>query len=135
MVHYIQDHVGETVERIVNMYEPGDQMSVKNTLSSVLKTVISQKLLNAKTGGLILVPEIMNVNSTIAAQIRQEKFSVSEIEDSIHSLKLSGCKSFESSFADLYVKGRIDMQTIINNCNPDTLDLIKNLIVNSGGMI
>ncbi|MEG1009375.1 MAG: ATPase, T2SS/T4P/T4SS family, partial [Clostridia bacterium] len=126
---------GETIDRIINMYEPADQMAVKNTLSSVIKLVISQKLVVGLNGGLVLVPEIMVVTSTIAAQIRQEKFSISEIEDSIHSLRLSGCKSFESSLADLYIKNKIDMKTIKESVEQDKVDLIKGLIVNSGTSI
>ena len=126
---------GETIERIINMYDPADQASIKNTVSNILKLVISQKLLVEKTSGLVLAPEIMVVNSTIAAQIRQTKFSVSEIEDSVHSLRLSGCKSFESSLTDLYVANRITMKTLKAAVDQDKLDIIKNLIVNAGGTL
>ncbi|MDD2376536.1 MAG: ATPase, T2SS/T4P/T4SS family [Clostridia bacterium] len=126
---------GETIERIINMYEPTDQTSIKNTVSSILKLVISQKLLVGKNGGLVLVPEVMVVNSTISAQIRQVKFSVSEIEDSVHSLRLSGCKSFESSLTQLYVSNTIDMKTLKAAVDQDKLDIIKGLIVNAGGIL
>ncbi|MDF2866091.1 MAG: pilus retraction protein PilT [Clostridia bacterium] len=126
---------GETIERIINMYEASDQGSIKNTLSNVLKLVISQKLLNGTNGGLILAPEIMVVNNTIAAQIRQEKFIISELEDSVHSLRLSGCKSFESSLAELYVSKKVDMKTIKLAIEQDKVDIIKGLIVNAGGSL
>jgi len=126
---------GETIERIINMYEPGDQTSIKNTVSNILKLVVSQKLLVAKTGGLVLAPEIMVVNSTIAAQIRQAKFSVSEIEDSVHSSRLSGCRSFESSLTELYVSNKIDMKTLKASVDQDKLDIIKGLIINTGGVL
>lgn len=126
---------GETIDRIINMYNIEEQIAMKNTLSSVLKLVISQKLVVGVGGGLVLVPEIMTITPTIAAQIRQEKFSISEIEDSIHSLRLSGCKSFEVSFAELYVKGRIDLSTIKDNVDNGKIDIIKGLIVNSGGIV
>jgi twitching motility protein PilT len=126
---------GETIERIVNMYEPGDQGTIKNTLSNVLKLVVSQKLLVGINGGLVLAYEVMVVNSTIAAQIRQEKLVISELEDSVHSLRLSGCKSFESSLSELYVAKRIDMKTLKNAVDQDKLDIIKGLIVNTGGVL
>ncbi len=124
---------GETIERIINMYEPSDQNSIKNTVSNILKLVISQKLLTGINGGLVLATEIMVVNSTIAAQIRQERFIISELEDSIHSLRLSGCKSFESSLTELYVNKKIDMKTLRNSVDQEKLDIIKGLIVNTGG--
>jgi twitching motility protein PilT len=126
---------GETIERIINLYDSADQMAVKNTLSNILKLVISQKLLNNLNGGLILAPEIMVVTTTLAAQIRQEKFKISEIEDSIHSLRIAGCKSYEVSLSELYIAHKIDMKTIKAVIEQDKLDSIKGLIVNAGGTI
>ncbi len=126
---------GETIERIINMYDPGEQMAIKNSISSVLKIVVSQKLLVSTKNTLILVPEIMVVNNTIEAQIRQEKFSVSDIEDSIHTQKENGCVSYESSFADMYAKGLLDMATVVENVDPNRLSIIKNLIVSYGGEV
>lgn len=124
---------GETIDRIINMYEPVDQMAVKNSISSVLKMVVSQKLLVSTRNNLVLVPEVMVVNSTISAQIRQEKFSVSDIEDSIHTLRETGCVSYETTFANMYVKGLLDMPTIIENVDPNRLNIIKDLIISYGG--
>lgn len=126
---------GETIDRIINMYEPADQMAIKNSLSSVIKLVISQKLVVGKQGGLVLVPEIMKVTPTIAAQIRQEKFSISEIEDSIHAAKLSGSKSFETSLAELYIKGLIDMKVIEETLDNEQMQHIRSIIVNEGGSL
>lgn len=124
---------GETIDRIINMYEPADQMAIKNSLSSVIKLVISQKLVVGKEEGLVLVPEIMKVTPTIAAQIRQEKFSISEIEDSIHAAKLSGSVSFQASFADLYVKNKIGMNVLEENLENEQLQNIRSIIINEGG--
>lgn len=126
---------GETVERIINMYEPSEQNAIKNSVSSILKMVISQKLILNTKGSLMMVPEIMVVNNVIAAQIRQEKFSVSDIEDTIHVSKNIGSISFESSFADLFNKGLIDMQILKENVEPERMNMIKSLILTSGGSI
>ena len=126
---------GETLERIINMYDPADQMTIKNTVSHVLKVVISQKLVLSVENSLLMVPEIMIVNNTIAAHIRQEKFNISDIEDSIHSQSDNGSLSFEKSFANLYLKGLIDMQTVKDNIDPQRLDVVKSNIMTSGGRI
>ena len=74
----------ETIDRIINFYDLRDQAQIKNLLSTLLKAVISQRLLkSAKEEKMVLVPEVMLVDNTIAACIRKEKFSVSEIEDAI----------------------------------------------------
>ncbi len=126
---------GETIERIINMYEKADQASVKNTLSVILKLVVSEKLLQGKDGELVLIPEIMSVNSTLAAQIRQEKFNVSEIEDSIHTQRSFGCKSFEVAFSEMYLKGKIGMKEIRASLEPEKIDVVKSLIISNGGSV
>ncbi|MEG2348303.1 MAG: ATPase, T2SS/T4P/T4SS family [Clostridia bacterium] len=126
---------GETVERIISMYSPSDQQTIKNAVSSVLKMVVSQKLVVSTKGELLMVPEVMLVNNTIAAQMRQEKFNVSDIEDTIHSQREKGCLSFENSFADLYLKGLIDIATVKANVDPDRFQIIKSIIIGEGGSL
>lgn len=126
---------GETVERIINMYEPSEQNAIKNSVSSVLKMVISQKLILSTKGNLMMVPEIMVVNNVIAAQIRQEKFSVSDIEDTIHTSREIGSISFESSFANLYNEGLIDMNILKENIEPERMNTVNGLILTNGGVL
>ena len=119
---------GETIARIIGMYDPSEQKSIKNSLSNVLKLVVSQKLVKRKTGLPILVPEIMTVNSTVAALIRQDKFSVSEIQDAVHLSRDNGTVSFERSFAKLYSEDEIDMTAIRDNVDESSFNLINSLI-------
>lgn len=124
---------GETLERIINLYDPVEQASIKNTVSNVLKLVISQKLVVGTNNALLMVPEVMVVNNTIAAHIRQEKFNVSEIEDAIHTQSDYGSLSFELSFADLYTRRLIDIQTIRDNIPPERMEIVKSNITRMGG--
>lgn len=119
---------GETIDRIIGMYDPNEQRSIKYTLSNVLKLVVSQKLVKSKAGKPVLVPEIMTVNSTIAALIRQEKFSISEIQDAVHHSTVPGTISFERSFVRLYNDNIIDMTAIKNNVEESSYNLITKLI-------
>lgn len=123
---------GETLERIINMYDAADQLSVKNALSSVLKLVVSQKLVVSKKNELLMVPEVMVVNSTLSSLIRSEKFSVSEIEDNIHLQGDIGCMSFETSFANLYIRDLVSMQTIKEQVDDDRISTVKGLIIAEG---
>lgn len=123
---------GETLERIINMYDAADQLSVKNSLSSVLKMVVSQKLIVSTKNELLMVPEVMLVNNTLASLIRSEKFSVSEIEDNIHLQGDIGCISFEASFANLYIRGLVNMETIKEQVEEDRLSTVKSLIISEG---
>ena len=119
---------GETIDRIIGMYDPSEQQAIKYTLSNVLKLVVAQKLVKTKNNDMILVPETMRVNSTISALIRQETFSVSEIQDAIHHSSKSDTISFEKSFTKLYNDNKIDMVAITDNVEDSSLKLITKLI-------
>lgn len=116
----------ETIDRMLNFYEVRDQMSVKNLLSSLLKLVISQRLLKSQTTGeLVLVPEVMIVDNTIAACIRKEKFNISEIEDAIQGNIDKGSIGLINSLANLYVEGKLSLEQIksqIEEKNFETLN-------------
>ena len=100
----------ETIDRIINFYEIRDQQQVKYLISSLLKLVISQRLLPSKTGELVLVPEVMVVDNIVAGIIRKEKISVSEIEDAIQSNLEKGSIGLINSIAELFVNDVITLE-------------------------
>lgn len=116
----------ETIDRIINFYEVRDQAQIKNLLSTLLKVVVSQRLLkSAKENGLVLVPEVMLVDNTVAACIRKDKFSVSEIEDAIQGGHDKGSISLINSLAELYVAGKLTLDQVkaqIDEKNYETLN-------------
>lgn len=116
----------ETVDRIINFYDVRDQAQIKNLLSSLLKAVVSQRLLKAAKGnGLVLVPEVMLVDNVAAACIRKDKFSVSEIEDAIQGAHEKGSISLINSLAELYVAGKLSLDQVkaqVDEKNYETLN-------------
>ena len=119
---------GETIDRIISMYDPNEQRAIKYSLSNILKMVVSQKLVKSRMGTPILVPEVMTVTNTIAALIRQDSFSISEIQDAIHHSTEEGTISFERSFAGLYKDNVINEEAIENNVEQSSLKLISNML-------
>ena len=100
----------ETIDRMINFYEVRDQASIKYLLSSLLKLVVSQRLLKGTDGKLVLVPEVMVVDHIVAGIIRKEKLSVSEIEDAIQSNLEKGSIGLINSLAELFVDDRITLE-------------------------
>ena len=100
----------ETIDRMVNFYDIKDQTTVKVLLASILKLVISQRLLKNKQGTLTLVPEVMVVDNIIAGLIRKEKLSVAEIEDAIQSASENGSIGLINSLASLVVDDVITVE-------------------------
>lgn len=100
----------ETIDRMVNFYEIRDQQTVKYLISSLLKLVVSQRLLNSRKGNMVLVPEVMVVDNIISGIIRKEKISVSEIEDAIQSNADKGSIGLINSIAELFVNDIITLE-------------------------
>ncbi len=100
----------ETIDRMINFYDISDQQTVKYLIASLLKLVISQRLLKGIDGKLALVPEVMVVDNIVAGLIRKDKLSVSEIEDAIQSNLEKGSIGLINSIAELFVDEKITLE-------------------------
>ena len=119
----------ETIDRIINFYEVRDQATIKNLLSSLLKLVISQRLLKGVGGKLVLIPEVMLVDNIVAGMIRKERFSVSEIEDAIQSNSEKGSIGLINSLADLFVQGRITLEQAKAQIEEKNVEVLNRIIM------
>ena len=100
----------ETIDRMINFYEISDQNTVKYLLSSLLKLVVSQRLLPGTDGKLVLIPEVMVVDNVVSGIIRKEKFSVSEMEDAMQSNSDNGSIGLINSIAKAFVYDKITLE-------------------------
>ena len=78
-------------------------------MSSILKLVISQRLIKGANDKLVLIPEVMVVDNVVAGCLRKEKFSVSELEDAIQGNIDKGNVSLINSIATLFVDEKITL--------------------------
>ena len=119
----------ETIDRIVNFYDIGDQTSVKYLLSSLLKLVVSQRLLKARNDKLVLVPEVMVVDNIVGGIIRKEKFGVSEIEDAIQSNSEKGSIALINSLAELFVNDIITLDQAKAQIEEKNIEILNRTIM------
>ena len=119
----------ETIDRMVNFYDIRDQQTVKYLISSLLKLVISQRLLPSKKGDLVLVPEVMVVDNIISGIIRKEKISVSEIEDAIQSNLEKGSIGLINSIAELFVDDIISLDQAKAQIEEKNLEILNRTIM------
>ena len=119
----------ETIDRIINFYEIRDQASVKYLLSSLLKLIVSQRLIKGTDEKLVLLPEVMVVDNVVAGCIRKEKFSVSELEDAIQSSLGKGNVSLINSLAELYVKNKITLEQAKSQLEEKNLEILNRTIM------
>ena len=120
----------ETIDRIINFYDVRDQATIKNLVSSLLKIVVSQRLLkSADSSGLVLVPEVMVVDTTIAACIRKEKFSTSEIEDAIQGSSDKGSIALITSLANLYIDQKLTLEQVKGQIEEKNYEVLNRTIM------
>ena len=119
----------ETIDRMINFYEVRDQASVKYLLSSLLKLVVSQRLLKGRDGKLVLVPEVMVVDNVVAGVIRKEKLSVSEIEDAIQSAADKGSIGLINSLAKLFVEDKITLDQAKSQIEEKNIETLNRTIM------
>ena len=119
----------ETIDRMINFYEVRDQATIKYLLSSLLKLVVSQRLLKGTQGKLVLVPEVMVVDNIVAGIIRKDKLSVSEIEDAIQSNLEKGSIGLINSLAKLFVEDKITLDQAKSQIEEKNLDTLNRTIM------
>lgn len=96
----------ETVNRIISVFPSAEQNRVRMTLASVLKGVISQRLIPTVDGKRTAALEIL-VRTARIEQLIAENRDV-EIPDTIAEGKeLYGSQTFDQGILDLYLSGRI----------------------------
>ena len=109
-----------TIERIMDVFEPSQQRQIAIQLSMVLQAVISQQLIPDVDGRNIPVFEIMRLTPAIRNMIRDNK--VHQIEGVISTSSQDQMRSMNQSLLELYKKGRITKDTAMSYAmNPDML--------------
>ncbi len=119
----------ETIDRMINFYEISDQTTVKYLLSSLLKLVVSQRLLPGTDGRLVLIPEVMVVDNVVSGIIRKEKFSVSEMEDAMQSNSENGSIGLINSIAQAFVDDRITLEQAKAQIEEKNIEVLNRTIM------
>lgn len=119
----------ETIDRMINFYEISDQNTVKYLLSSLLKLVVSQRLLPGTDGKLVLIPEVMVVDNIVSGIIRKEKFSVSEMEDAMQSNSENGSIGLINSIAAAFVDNKITLEQAKSQIEEKNIEILNRTIM------
>ena len=108
-----------SLNRIIDVFEPSQQHQIIMQLSMVLQAVISQQLIPDVNGKNIPVFEIMRLTPAIRNMIRDNK--IHQI-DGVISSSPGQMRSMDQSLFELYKAGRITKDTAINYAiNPEML--------------
>lgn len=99
-------NASQTVERLINLFPPHQHQEVRNQLATLLKGVISLRLVPTKDStGRVPACEVMVLTPTISRLIREGK--IWEIPQFIEDGALFGMQSFNQSLVKLVREGKI----------------------------
>ena len=115
------NNAAESVDRMIDVFPPGQQEQIRVQLSNNLVAIISQQLLpRAGTTGRVPANEIMIASSAIRNLIREAK--THQITSMIQTSGNVGMVTMDQTLRDLYLKGFITMEDAMSRCqNPDEL--------------
>lgn len=119
----------ETIDRIINFYGVTEQATIRYLLSSLLKLVISQKLLKGIDEKPLLVSEVMVVDNVIAGLIRKDKINVSEIEDAIQNNLAKGSIGLINSIAELFLEEKITLEQAKSQIEEKNIEILNRTIM------
>ncbi|MFH1281332.1 MAG: PilT/PilU family type 4a pilus ATPase, partial [Candidatus Omnitrophota bacterium] len=102
-------NASQTIERLINLFPPHQHQEVRNQLASLLKGVISLRLVPMKNGaGRIPAHEVMLLTSTISRLIREGK--IWEIPKFIDDGSAIGMQSFNQSLVRLVQEDKVSLE-------------------------
>lgn len=102
----------KSIDRIIDVFPPHQQLQVRLQISSVIQAIISQQLLPKAIGkGRLLATEIMIATPAIRNLIREGK--TYQIDNIIQTSKKEGMQTMDNSLLDLYKQGLITKETVL----------------------
>jgi twitching motility protein PilT len=106
----------QAVERIVDLFPPDQRHLAQTRLASLLVAVFCQVLVPRADGsGRIAAVEIMLGTPAVANLIREGK--IHQLPNIIRTSNQEGMRTLDQALMDLYLKGVITAETLLNYCN------------------
>jgi twitching motility protein PilT len=105
----------ESIHRIIAEFPPEEQERIRFRLADTLKVVISQKLVPNRRGSLSLAKEILSINPSIQAAIRNN--NISEIFQMLTEGKNFGMQTLQQDLYRLVKANEISVETAMNYAN------------------
>jgi len=121
------NNAAESIDRIIDVFPPGQQEQIRVQLSNNIIAIISQQLLPRASGpGRIPANEIMVATPAVRNLIRENK--THQIPSIIQTSAAAGNVTMDQCLRDLYMKGLITLEEALTRCmNVEELKKMINL--------
>jgi twitching motility protein PilT len=107
---------GQTINRILGMFETDEQEQIRARLADTLRWVISQRLVPRVEGGRQALLEIMGSNLRIQETIRQGETDGKSFYEIIEASQPFGWRTFDFSALEAFEQGKITEETALLYC-------------------
>ena len=109
-------NAGETINRVLGMFEPEDQEQIRIRLSDSLRWVVSQRLVPKISGGRFALLEIMGSNLRTQETIRLGESEGKTYYEIIESSHTYGWRNFDQACIEAYENGTVTEETALLYC-------------------
>lgn len=115
------NNAAQSIDRIIDIFPPGQQEQIRMQLASSLTGIFSQRLVPKISGGLVPAFELLIANNAVANLIREKR--THEINTVIETGLEQGMIDINRSLADLVRKGEITSENAFAySPNPQMMD-------------
>jgi twitching motility protein PilT len=107
---------GQTISRILGMFDREDEQQVRQRLSGTLRYVISQRLVSALAGGRLLITEIMGSSLRTRETIVYGESENKTFHEIIEAGSTLGWHSFDQQLLQVYEAGLVSDEIAMRHC-------------------
>ena len=108
---------GQTIGRVVGMFDLTEQQFVRTRLAEVLRFVVSQRLLPKERGGRVAAVEVMGSSLRVRELTIHGEDQSRTFYDVIRESKSKGWQTFDQHIVQLYEKDLISEETARSSCS------------------
>src|SRR6266705_169844 len=109
-------NAGQTINRIVGMFDQSEEKQLRVRLSETLRWIVSQRLLPKIGRGRVAALEIMGTNLRVKDTIEHGESEGKTFYEIIEAAATYGWKSFDMAMMELYEHGLITEETALLYC-------------------
>src|SRR6266704_3984978 len=107
---------GQTINRILGLFESEEQEQIRARLADMLRWVVSQRLVPQVGGGRFALLEIMGSNLRVQESIRLGESEGKSFYEIIEASQPFGWRTFDFSCLEAYEQGKITEETALLYC-------------------
>jgi twitching motility protein PilT len=107
---------GQTINRILGMFEPEEQEQIRARLADTLRWIVSQRLVPKVVGGRFALLEIMGSNLRTQETIRLGESEGKSFYEIVEASQPFGWRTFDFSALEAYEAGVISEETALLYC-------------------